>query len=137
MSERGRNTNLASEFYVLSMLYRLSLEACLTLGNKKSVDIVIYYGGGRAATVEVKAIAGRDDWPINNFMDGVLPDHFLVLVSYEGHIDDPTSSPRCWVFHHSEIIPLIHASKDFRCLRRKDIVRMIKYENRWSVFQAY
>ena len=34
------NTNLASEFYVLSMLHRLGSDASLTLGNKKSVDIV-------------------------------------------------------------------------------------------------
>ena len=37
--QRGYNTNLASEFYVLSMLYRCGLDASLTLGNKKSVDV--------------------------------------------------------------------------------------------------
>jgi hypothetical protein len=35
------NTNLASEFYVLSMLHRFGCDASLTLGNKKSVDIVV------------------------------------------------------------------------------------------------
>ena len=35
------NTNLASEFYVMSVLCRLGLEANLTLGNKKAVDIVV------------------------------------------------------------------------------------------------
>ena len=39
--QRGYNTNLASEFYVLSMLYRPGLDANLTLGNKKSVDIAV------------------------------------------------------------------------------------------------
>ena len=38
------NTNLASEYYVLSMLYRLGFDAYLTLGNKKSVDIIIEKG---------------------------------------------------------------------------------------------
>jgi hypothetical protein len=33
------NTNLAAEFYVLSILHRLGAEAALTLGNKKAVDI--------------------------------------------------------------------------------------------------
>ena len=35
------NTNLAAEFYVLSVLHRLGAEANLTLGNKKAVDIVV------------------------------------------------------------------------------------------------
>ena len=33
------NTNLAAEFYVLSMLHRLGADAALTLGNKKGVDM--------------------------------------------------------------------------------------------------
>ena len=35
------NTNLAGEFFILSVLYRLGADANLTLGNKKSVDIVV------------------------------------------------------------------------------------------------
>jgi hypothetical protein len=60
--QRGYNTNLASEFYVLSMLYRLGLDANLTLGNKKSVDITVVLGPGRAVTIDVKAVAGKMDW---------------------------------------------------------------------------
>lgn len=48
--QRGYNTNLASEFYVLSMLYRMGFDANLTLGNKKSVDIAVVLGPGRAIT---------------------------------------------------------------------------------------
>lgn len=32
--QRGYNTNLASEFFVLSMLYRLGFDANLTLGTR-------------------------------------------------------------------------------------------------------
>ncbi len=35
MSNKGHNTNLAAEFYILSMLYRLGINTHLTLGNKK------------------------------------------------------------------------------------------------------
>jgi hypothetical protein len=41
MSNKTCNTNLASEFFVLSALHRLGLDAVLTLGNKKSVDIAV------------------------------------------------------------------------------------------------
>jgi hypothetical protein len=40
------NTNLASEFHVLSMLHRRGAEASLTVGNKKSVDIAVVLGAG-------------------------------------------------------------------------------------------
>lgn len=60
------NTNLAAEFYVLSVLHRLGAHATLTLGNKKSVDIAIVTGKGRALTVDVKGVAGPHDWPADN-----------------------------------------------------------------------
>ncbi len=41
MGEKGYNTNLAAEYGVLSALYRMGINAHLTLGNKKSIDIVI------------------------------------------------------------------------------------------------
>lgn len=42
------DTNLASEFYVLAVLHRLGISATITLGNKKSVDIVIARDAGDA-----------------------------------------------------------------------------------------
>ena len=38
---KGFDTGIASEYLVLSMLYRLGVDAYMTLGNKKSVDIWI------------------------------------------------------------------------------------------------
>jgi hypothetical protein len=35
------NTNLAAELYVLSMLHCLEIDASLTFGNKKAVNIVV------------------------------------------------------------------------------------------------
>lgn len=50
------NTNLAAEFYVLSMLYRLGADASLILGNKKAVDIVVASTPGRTVTIDVKGV---------------------------------------------------------------------------------
>ena len=47
------NTNLAAEFYVLSMLHRLGADAALTLGNKKAIDIIVANEGG-TITIDVK-----------------------------------------------------------------------------------
>jgi hypothetical protein len=54
MSDKTYNTNLASEFYVLAALHRLGLDAVLTLGNKKSVDLAVVRDAGDSVTVDVK-----------------------------------------------------------------------------------
>lgn len=40
----GYNTGIASEYLVLSMLYRLGADAYMTMGNKKSVEYLDYKG---------------------------------------------------------------------------------------------
>ncbi len=54
------NTNLASEFHVLSRLHRLGANAVLTLGNKKAVDIIVYGDDGMILTIDVKGVAGKN-----------------------------------------------------------------------------
>src|SRR5712691_13040116 len=61
------DTNLASEFYVLACLHRIGLTANLTLGNKKGVDVVVRESRD-AVTVEVKGLAGKYEWPVNNLV---------------------------------------------------------------------
>lgn len=58
--EEGYNTNLAAEFYVLSVLHRLGVSATLTLGNKKSVDIVITRDAGNAIVIPLRR--ARESW---------------------------------------------------------------------------
>jgi len=76
MAKSGYNTNLAAEFYVLSILHRLGLDANLTLGNKKSVDIAVVRDAGKAYTIDVKGLAGKTGWPIDNLSAG-KKGHFL------------------------------------------------------------
>jgi len=61
MSQKGYDTNLASEFYVMFVLHRLGCNATITLGNKKAIDIVVTRGAGEAVTIDVKAVAGKTD----------------------------------------------------------------------------
>src|SRR5690606_5368329 len=90
------NTNLAAEFYVLSMLHRLGADANLTLGNKKSVDIAVVRTAGDAVTVDVKGLEGTTGWPIDNVGPG-KNGHFLVFVCFQGKISDPSVAPLVWV----------------------------------------
>lgn len=88
----GYNTNLAAEFHVLSVLHRLGLSASLTLGNRKSVDIVVE-SRGRLLTIDVKGLAGRTNWSLDNFRNDRGPNHFIALVTFNRRISDPTVQP--------------------------------------------
>ena len=102
------NTNLASEFYVLSMLHRLGVDAALTLGNKKAVDIIVVNENRTVTTIEVKGLAGRYDWPADNIRELQNTQHFYALVSFDGKITDPLSPPFVWLIPATELAPFIH-----------------------------
>jgi hypothetical protein len=34
-------------------------------------------------------VAGKHDWPADNIPVQVLPNHFVVFVSFEGHFEEP------------------------------------------------
>lgn len=106
MPKSGYNTNLAAEFYVLSMLHRLGADANLTLGNKKSVDIAVIRGAGDAITVDVKGLAGMTGWPVDNFV--ATERHFLVLVCFLGSISDPSVVPEVYVVPAADAHAIIY-----------------------------
>ena len=103
------NTNLASEFYVLSMLHRFGCDASLTLGNKKSVDIVVVRESGDVITVDVKGLAGTTSWPVDN-VKKVAKDHFLVFVSFLDKIAEHTVLPEVYVVPSKRLAPLVYHS---------------------------
>jgi hypothetical protein len=131
------NTNLAAEFYVLSMLHRLGADATLTLGNKKGVDIVVVRDTGDAVTIDVKGVAKRYDWPASNVQSPHPERHFLVLVSFEGQIADPSVAPRCWVVPLPDLEPYLHMYGT-----RLDVLRSSmqehgeQFEDAWSLISG-
>jgi len=128
------NTNLAAEFYVLSMLHRLGADATLTLGNKKGVDIVVVRDTGDAVTIDVKGVAKRDSWPAGNVQSPHPERHFVVLVSFEGQITNPAVAPRCWVVPLPDLEPYLWLYGT-----QLDVVRSSmqehgeQFENNWSL----
>ena len=89
------NTNLAAEYYVLSTLYRKGVEAYLTIGNKKAVDIVVRAKDGRTLSLDVKGLAGTTCWPIDNLE--AAPDHYVVFVSFLNDIGNELRVPEVYV----------------------------------------
>lgn len=131
----GDHTNLAGEFHVLSCLQRLGLDANLTLGNKKAVDIIVALPDRRVVTVEVKANASPNDWFADNITEPVVgAGHFIVLLDYESHFDDPTESPRLWVIPFSKVGEFVKLSGRNKVVwHRKVRDEGSRYENAWHL----
>ena len=113
------NTNLASEFFVLSMLYRLGADASLTLGNKKAVDLIVVREDETIISIDVKGVAGRYDWPADNIHDFSNPHKFYALVSFEGNISDPLTQPNTWIIPADKLLKFKHAFKTRVDISRK------------------
>lgn len=144
MGEKGRNTNLAAEFYVLSILYRLGINAHLTLGNKKSVDIVVEKED-KIITIDVKGLRDTTSFPIDNW-NKKNKNHFLIFVSFLKRIDEPNIVPDVF------IVPSLELEYSHKELKGKTIIykspngnRVVvkynklkklgdKYKNKWDYF---
>ena len=97
----SHESGIASEFLVLSSLLRLGVDAFISLGNTKSIDIVIKGRNGSAISVDVKSVRGYSSVPINNVRPAA--NHFLVIVIYKGNFADPTVLPDFYVIPSLEV----------------------------------
>jgi len=128
----GYNTNLAAEFYVLSMLHRLGADANLTLGNKKSVDIAVVKGEGKSLTIDVKGLAGSTGWPIDNIGPGDKR-HFIAFVCFQGRISDSSVCPLVWIVPSLKVAELAYNAPGGRKLMRVSKLKTdgLKYKDAW------
>lgn len=87
----AKHLELASKFYVLSVLHRLGADATLTFSQSDNVDITVVLGSGNALTVDVKTLTGPMEWPVADFR--ARAGHFLTFVWYPAasHPNTPPS----------------------------------------------
>lgn len=104
--EKSYNTNLASEYLILSNLNRLGLDAYITLGNKKSIDIIVK-NETRTITIDVKGLSGTTLFPLDNFKEN-SKNHFIVFVSYLNKISDCKCSPEIHIVPSNKIESLMY-----------------------------
>lgn len=127
-------TGIAAEFYVLSALYRLGLDANLTLGNRKAVDILAINEHDVPITIDVKGLAGKTGWPVDNVKEGKRT-HFLVFVCFLGSMEDLQSLPELYVVPSLELAPLIYQAPGGRRLVQLGTLRRAgsQYRNAWHL----
>ncbi len=89
------NTGIASEYLILSYLYRRGMEAYISQGNKKSVDIRVIKDNGKPISIDVKSVRGYSSLVVNNVES--KKDHFIVFGIYNNNFEDLSKQPENYV----------------------------------------
>ncbi|MDD5693662.1 MAG: hypothetical protein PHU86_04300 [Patescibacteria group bacterium] len=138
MGQKAENSNLASEFFVMSVLCRMGLNPILTLGNRKEIDILLH-SKNKTYTIDVKGIRDKTNWPIGNKskIDAIksLKNHLFIFVSFLNKFDDSTVGPEIYIVPSCDVMNLKvwwgakydQYSIMYNALKRKSK----KYENAW------
>ena len=77
------------------MLYRLGIDAYMTLGNKKSVDIWIKNDDGSDISIDVKSVRAFDSVPVDNVV--AKDNHYVVFVIYNNKFEDVLTLPEFYI----------------------------------------
>lgn len=106
---KGYNTNLASEYYVLANLYRIGLDAYITLGNKKGIDIIINLNGVKQLTVDVKGLQGTTLFPLDNVDESLVkPNHYIVFLSFLNKMSDTLVIPEIYILPYNRLSEMMY-----------------------------
>ena len=106
MKTVNQETGLASEFYVLSALLRNSVDANITLGNQKKVDIIVN-NKGVAMTIDVKGLKSSGDFIIGNYFESKDDkNHFYIFVYYS-NFENVKENPELYVVQATEISAIV------------------------------
>ena len=136
---KGYNTNLASEYYVLAVLYRLGFDAYITLGNKKGIDIILNLNGEKQITIDVKGLQGTTLFPLDNVDEQVdKPTHFVVFLSFLNKMSDPLVLPEIYILPHNDLKELMyHNPKGNRKGINLSMLRSsaVAYRNNWDLLK--
>jgi len=126
----AQNTNLASEFYITSLLFRLGYNVTITLGHTKEIDLIVTDTEGRKVSIDVKGLVGRTNWPLNPKL--IREDHFYILVTYKDKFNDLNTIPEVYILPSIEIKDLITKWKNRSGITYKKL-KNSKYENAWHL----
>ena len=98
--KHAKHLELASKFYVLSVLHRLGADATLTFSQSDNVDITVVLESGNALTVDIKSLAGPQEWAVTDFRS--RPGHFLMFVWYPA-ASHPNTAPSVYIVASEEL----------------------------------
>jgi len=104
----SRRMERAAKFYVLSALNRVGVDAAVSLGDDKGVDLTIVMHSGRVITLDVKAVVGSAVWRVERL--DARKDHFLVFVCYVHDVETPHAPPDVYIVSSEEFYATFNTS---------------------------
>jgi hypothetical protein len=129
----GQHSGLSSEFYILAILHRYNIDAHLTLGNNKAVDIIIRKNH-RIVTIDVKSLQSNTVWLFGNKKPISNNNHYYVLVTYLNKMRDLKKIPEVYVLKSSILNKIIKKSKKGWILPYNLIKENKKYYYHFDIF---
>ena len=121
------NTGIASEHLVLSNLYRLGLEAYMSQGNKKGIDIRVVREDESVISIDVKSVGGYSSLVVNNVVANY--NHFIVFVIYKNKFEDVISIPDIYIVPSTIVVEIAKSFKDEKRIMKGDLE---EYKNKWQ-----
>lgn len=131
--DKMQNTNLASEFYVASQLFRLGYVVTVTLGHTKEIDLIVAHPDGKTITIDVKGLKNTTNWPLQPKLK--TKKHFFVLLSYLNKFGDLNTHPDVFVIPSLEVEKILESwsgKPNVRCIGYRK-VKNSKYKNAWNL----
>jgi hypothetical protein len=132
-------TGMAGEFAVMSQLYRIGLQPALTLGNAKSVDILLQTLSGTNISVEVKTSKGGGKFALGNWDDEIdRSNQVFVFVHYKV-FNDLEKSPVFFIIpgeivkKHPKRKPWHNISALYYYEKDGGLEIYNEYKNRWDI----
>lgn len=124
----AHNTGIASEYYILSKLYRMELEAYISSGNTKAVDIRVIREDGTPISIDVKAVRAYSSVVVNNVT--AREDHFIVICIYNNKFNDINVEPEIYVVPSMKIASITSSYKKEKRILKGNLK---EYLNRWEL----
>jgi len=109
--KHAKHLELASKFYVLSVLHRLGADATMTFSQSDNVDITVVFESGHALTVDVKSLTGTPEWPVADFR--ARAGHFLTFVCYPA-ASQPNTPPSVYIIASEELSRFLASHREDR-----------------------
>ncbi len=133
----GHATGMAGEFFVMERLFRLGHEPALTLGNAKSIDIIVRTESGRLQTVSVKSVRGGGKWPVDGDDHSSDPGLVYVFLLYRA-FEDVVTDPDVFVMPAADVQKSRHEWFNKQAIYYSDArlkpIELERYRNAWQKY---
>ena len=121
------DTGIASEYHVLSLLYRQGYEAYMSSGNRKGIDIRVIHND-KTISIDVKAVQGYSSLIVNNVK--AKEGHYIIFLIYNNKFADINTMPELYVVPSANIEQITKTYGDQKRICKRDLA---PYKDYWNL----